>query len=95
MIPACAMACAQRDVPFSQVRSVMMAPELTLLDISAMRTSSATINKCATPWTAHAASQFVWIKLCGGARYLEVRLLLENNGLSNEENIAWEPFIRN
>ena len=30
-----------------------------------------------------------------GARYLEVRLLLENNGLSNEENIAWELFIRN
>ena len=30
----------------------------------------------------------------GGARYLELRLLLENNGLSNEENIAWDPFIR-
>ena len=30
-----------------------------------------------------------------GARYVEVRLLLENNELSNKENIAWEPFIRN
>lgn len=30
-----------------------------------------------------------------GARYLEVRLLLETNGLSNEENVPWEPFISN
>jgi hypothetical protein len=30
-----------------------------------------------------------------GARYLEVRLLLENNELSNEGNIAWARFIRN
>lgn len=30
-----------------------------------------------------------------GARYLELRLLLETKGLSNEENAPWEPFIRN
>lgn len=30
-----------------------------------------------------------------GARYLEVRLLLENNVLSNRRNIAWERFTRN
>ncbi|MFC6762189.1 FAD-dependent monooxygenase [Sulfitobacter porphyrae] len=30
-----------------------------------------------------------------GARYLEVRLLLETNGLSNQEIVPWAPFIRN
>ncbi len=25
-----------------------------------------------------------------GGRYLEMRLLLENNGLSSEENVPWE-----
>lgn len=35
------------------------------------------------------------LTLYHGTRYLEVRILLENNELSNEENIAWEPYIRN
>jgi hypothetical protein len=30
----------------------------------------------------------------GGARYFEVRLLLENNALSNKGNISWELFTR-
>ena len=30
-----------------------------------------------------------------GARYPEVRLLLETNELSNQEIVAWEPLIRN
>ena len=33
--------------------------------------------------------------VAGGARYPEVRLLLENNMLSNERILPWEPFIRN
>ena len=34
--------------------------------------------------------------LCiAGARYFEVRLLLENNELSNEKFIVWERFTRN
>jgi hypothetical protein len=41
-----------------------------------------------------------YLKLSGnfiypGARYFEVRILLENNELSNRRTIAWEPFIRN
>jgi hypothetical protein len=43
------------------------------------------------------ADILTWLQqtMSPGARYLEVRLLFENNELSNEENIAWEPFIRN
>ena len=42
--------------------------------------------------SAHSSAVHV---LSPGARYFEVRLLLENNELSNGRNIAWERFTRN
>ena len=65
--------------------------EVSALPSHARTPPSGTFLLCTT------ADISTWLQqvYVAGARYLEVQLLLENNELSNEENIAWEPFISN